>query len=102
MAPSAVDAEQVNGHSESVPVTKANYAVSNESSTQAAQSECANFFDSMQQTATAEDFEYPPLATPYRILNQYHSKPTKLRVASIGAGASGLCLIYKMVIDFER
>lgn len=33
---------------------------------------------------------------PYRILNQYHSKPTKPRVACVGAGASGLCLAYKM------
>ncbi|KAH6672045.1 putative sterigmatocystin biosynthesis monooxygenase stcW [Halenospora varia] len=32
----------------------------------------------------------------YRVLPQYHSKATKLRVASIGAGASGLCLAYKM------
>jgi hypothetical protein len=34
---------------------------------------------------------------PYRVLNQYHSKPRKLRVACVGAGASGLCLAYKMV-----
>lgn len=34
---------------------------------------------------------------PYRILDQYHSKPRKLRVACVGAGASGLCLAYKMV-----
>jgi cation diffusion facilitator CzcD-associated flavoprotein CzcO len=33
---------------------------------------------------------------PYRVLQQYHSKPTKLRVACVGAGASGLCLGYKM------
>jgi hypothetical protein len=26
----------------------------------------------------------------YRVLEQYHSKPTKLRVAAIGAGASGI------------
>ena len=32
----------------------------------------------------------------YGILPQYHSKATKLRVASVGAGASGLCLAYKM------
>ncbi|KAL3444192.1 hypothetical protein BJX65DRAFT_297821 [Aspergillus insuetus] len=32
----------------------------------------------------------------YKILPQYHSKPTPLRVACIGAGASGLCLAYKM------
>ncbi|KAI0121200.1 4-hydroxyacetophenone monooxygenase [Xylariales sp. AK1849] len=44
-------------------------------------------------------FHYPPMipdVTPYTILMQYHSKPTKLRVACIGAGASGLCLAYKM------
>ena len=33
---------------------------------------------------------------PYRILEQYHSKARKLRVAGVGAGASGLCLAYKM------
>ncbi|KAE9367187.1 FAD/NAD(P)-binding domain-containing protein [Stipitochalara longipes BDJ] len=38
------------------------------------------------------------MSTPYKILNQYHSKPTKLRVACIGAGASGLCVIYKMML----
>lgn len=43
------------------------------------------------------DFDYPAMATPYRVLNQYHSKPTKLRVACVGAGASGMCLSYKMV-----
>jgi cation diffusion facilitator CzcD-associated flavoprotein CzcO len=35
-------------------------------------------------------------ADAYKVLPQYHSKPTKLRVASVGAGASGLCLAYKM------
>lgn len=33
---------------------------------------------------------------PYHVLPQYHSKPSKLRVAGIGAGATGLCLAYKM------
>ncbi|KPM37428.1 putative sterigmatocystin biosynthesis monooxygenase stcW [Neonectria ditissima] len=45
------------------------------------------------------DFHYPPSVsskTLYQVLDQYHSKPTKLRVACIGAGASGLCLGYKM------
>lgn len=41
--------------------------------------------------------EYAPLSTPYQVLQQYHSKPTKVRVACIGAGAGGLCVIYKMV-----
>lgn len=45
----------------------------------------------------ANDFSYPEMATPYRVLQQYHSKPTKLRVACIGAGASGISLAYKMV-----
>lgn len=45
----------------------------------------------------ANTFSYPEMATPYRVLKQYHSKPTKLRVACIGAGASGICLAYKMV-----
>lgn len=50
--------------------------------------------------AVSEEFSYPPYVPensgPYQILKQYHSKPTKLRVACIGAGASGLCLAYKM------
>jgi hypothetical protein len=36
--------------------------------------------------------DYPetePQTGPYEILDQYHSKRTHLRVASIGAGASG-------------
>jgi len=44
-------------------------------------------------------FEYPEAAAPegpYQVLDQYHSKPAKLRVACVGAGASGLCLAYKM------
>ena len=45
----------------------------------------------------ATHFSYPAGTTPYRVLEQYHSKPTKLRVACIGAGASGICLAYKMV-----
>lgn len=48
----------------------------------------------------ANTYHYPDevhVNAPYEILQQYHSKPTKLRVACIGAGASGLCLAYKMV-----
>ncbi|KAL4919155.1 hypothetical protein BDW62DRAFT_209891 [Aspergillus aurantiobrunneus] len=43
-------------------------------------------------------FTYPEPnpAGPYKVLDQYHSKPARLRVACIGAGASGLCLAYKM------
>ena len=46
----------------------------------------------------ARDFDYPEGTPegPYRVLNQYHSEPRKLRVACVGAGASGLCLAYKM------
>ncbi|RDW77743.1 hypothetical protein BP6252_05796 [Coleophoma cylindrospora] len=40
-------------------------------------------------------YSYPE-ETHYKILPQYHSKPSRLRVASVGAGASGLCLAYKM------
>lgn len=47
-----------------------------------------------------ESFDYPIAHTPegpYTVLkDQYHSKPRKLRVACVGAGASGLCLAYKM------
>ena len=40
------------------------------------------------------NYDYPPshVDGPYRTLDQYHSKPAKLRVACVGAGASGLCL----------
>jgi hypothetical protein len=43
-------------------------------------------------------YNYPPANPegPYKVLNQYHSKPSKMRVACCGAGASGLCLAYKM------
>lgn len=47
----------------------------------------------------ANTFHYAetvPDGAPYRVLPQYHSKPTKMRVACVGAGASGLCLAYKM------
>ncbi|PGH26433.1 hypothetical protein AJ80_01931 [Polytolypa hystricis UAMH7299] len=47
---------------------------------------------------TGQEYDYPEAtpAGPYKVLNQYHSKPKKLRVACVGAGASGLCLAYKM------
>ena len=45
----------------------------------------------------SSEFVYPEMATPYQVLKQYHSRPTKLRVACVGAGASGMCLSYKMV-----
>ncbi|KAJ6005153.1 FAD/NAD(P)-binding domain-containing protein [Penicillium sp. IBT 35674x] len=40
------------------------------------------------------EYRYP--SSSYRILDQYHSQPSKVRVACAGAGASGLCLAYKM------
>lgn len=52
-----------------------------------------------QTKDSASDFSYPPSIqpdAPYRVLKQYHSKPTKLRVACIGAAVSGMCLAYKM------
>ncbi|KAI8629791.1 FAD/NAD(P)-binding domain-containing protein [Xylariaceae sp. FL1651] len=45
-------------------------------------------------------FHYAPvteLGTPYRVLSQYHSELTKLRVTCMGAGASGLCLACEMI-----
>lgn len=42
------------------------------------------------------DYPEPTPEGPYQILNQYHSKPRKLHVTYVGAGASGLCLAYKM------
>ncbi|KAH8898107.1 FAD/NAD(P)-binding domain-containing protein [Thozetella sp. PMI_491] len=49
-----------------------------------------------QVNGVTTNFDYPVLSTPYRVLDQYHSKPTKLRVACVGAGAAGLCVSYKM------
>lgn len=52
-----------------------------------------------QANGSAQGISYPTYVqpdTPYRILPQYHSKPTKLRVACIGAAVSGICLAYKM------
>lgn len=46
--------------------------------------------------AQMQDYPEANPEGPYRILDQYHSKPRKLRVACCGAGASGLCLAYKM------
>jgi monoamine oxidase len=42
------------------------------------------------------NYPEPTPEGPYRVLNQYHSRPDRLRVACVGAGASGLCLAYKM------
>lgn len=45
-----------------------------------------------------ESFDYPEATPegPYRVVDQYHSRPRKMRVACVGAGATGLCLAYKM------
>lgn len=37
----------------------------------------------------------------YRVGNDYHSKPQHLRVICAGAGATGLCLAYKMKEKFN-
>jgi len=52
----------------------------------------------------APSYEYPEPTPdgPYRVLEQYHSKPRKMRVAGVGAGASGLCLAYKMEKMLEQ
>ncbi|KAJ3524735.1 hypothetical protein NM208_g11943 [Fusarium decemcellulare] len=58
-----------------------------------------------ETASPAIHFSYPPVVpenTAYRVLDQYHSKPTKIRVACIGAGASGLCLAYKMNKMLEK
>ncbi|EOO00866.1 putative 4-hydroxyacetophenone monooxygenase protein [Phaeoacremonium minimum UCRPA7] len=74
MAPGAIETVDANGASPEVKVTTKNGTINESPIT----------------------FSYPEMATPYRVLQQYHSKPTKIRVACIGAGASGLCLAYKM------
>ncbi|KAI9812437.1 MAG: hypothetical protein M1827_004668 [Pycnora praestabilis] len=48
---------------------------------------------------TAHFAEYPstdPQGGMYRVLDQYHSQRSRIRVACVGAGASGICLAYKM------
>lgn len=52
----------------------------------------------------SDSYEYPEQTSegPYRVLDQYHSKPRRLRVACVGAGASGLCLAYKMERMLEQ
>lgn len=37
----------------------------------------------------------------YRVSNDWHSKPGYLRVIMAGAGASGLCMAYKMKEKFN-
>lgn len=38
----------------------------------------------------------------YRVLEQYHSKPGHLRVITVGAGAAGLLVAYKMKKSFTN
>lgn len=96
MAPSAVETAQVNGATPT-PTPKPANTVGNAFTRSAANGADPQSDDASLQPTLPEEFEYPPMSTPYRLLNQYHSKPTKLRVACVGAGASGLCVIYKMV-----
>ena len=50
----------------------------------------------------AADYPDPePQTGPYRVLEQYHSKRTRLRVASIGAGASGTVALLDLIIIAE-
>lgn len=41
------------------------------------------------------------LQQAYRVSNDWHSKPGYLRVIMAGAGASGLCMAYKMKEKFQ-
>lgn len=45
-------------------------------------------------SAGSVEVDYPP--APYRPLDQYHSKASKIRIAGGGAGATGICLAYKL------
>ena len=40
--------------------------------------------------------------TQYNILPQWHSQPTHLRVITVGAGAAGLLMAYKMKMNFTN
>jgi hypothetical protein len=97
MAPSAVDMEQVNGKATLSPNLEASQVFENGFTSPAPATNGASGPDWIKPLISAETFEYPPKLTPYKILHQYHSKPRKLRVACVGAGPSGLCVIYKMV-----
>ncbi len=60
------------------------------------QSQMPSIVQGAEGIATTFDYPEPTPEGPYRVLDQYHSKPRRLRVACVGAGASGLCLAYKM------
>lgn len=38
----------------------------------------------------------------YQVEQQWHSKPSHVRVICVGAGSAGLCVAYKMKKDFEN
>ncbi|KAF2841012.1 FAD/NAD(P)-binding domain-containing protein [Patellaria atrata CBS 101060] len=61
-----------------------------------APSTMASVVNGVNGIGTSYDYPESTPEGPYRVLQQYHSKPRKLRVACAGAGASGLCLAYKM------
>ncbi|KAK3703720.1 hypothetical protein LTR37_014298 [Vermiconidia calcicola] len=63
---------------------------------QSGQSQMPSIVQGINGVASSYDYPEPTPEGLYRILDQYHSKPRRLRVACVGAGASGLCLAYKM------
>ena len=63
---------------------------------QSGQSQMPSIVEGINGVASSYDYPEPTPEGPYQILDQYHSKPRRLRVACVGAGASGLCLAYKM------
>lgn len=63
---------------------------------QSGQSHMPSAVDGVNGIGRAYDYPEQTPEGPYRVLNQYHSQPRRLRVACVGAGASGLCLAYKM------
>ena len=62
------------------------------------EAEKGKLLDVSNGATASPQYIYPQNAPdgPYQVLDQHHSRPTKLRVACIGAGASGLCLAYKL------
>jgi hypothetical protein len=89
MAPSAVTQEAVANGGETLSVSTSAPTING----------AAKQVPAEPQSPWCLEFQYPPVVPEqmeYSVLDQYHSKPTKLRVACVGAGASGLCLAYKM------
>ncbi|KAK3679181.1 hypothetical protein LTR78_000742 [Recurvomyces mirabilis] len=60
------------------------------------QSHMPSVVNGINGVAQSYDYPEPTADGPYQVLDQYHSRPRRLRVACVGAGASGLCLAYKM------